>query len=223
MLTKNQLIGSSLAIVFIILVLLFLIYKESYDDNIENIESKDKNEIKIKEDFPASAMNVLYSDASGNLSSTSDLGVNYLTATNGLSASTAIIDGNVSGNKVISKMGDKWGMMWGDSYAHIGKKGSPMRFGFADNTDASGWDEKMRLETDGSLSGMSSISTSGNVTVGGNLKVNGDSTTTSSKQKSATWWDGLECPDGKVMVGLEFYHPAHENWSYQEHFRLKCK
>jgi hypothetical protein len=52
---------------------------------------------------------------------------------------------------IISNMGDSWGMLWGSHCALIGQKGKPMRFGFADAYNASGWDEKMRIQPDGSL------------------------------------------------------------------------
>jgi len=42
-------------------------------------------------------------------------------------------------------------MLWGSECALIGQKGKPMRFGFANAYNADGWDEKMRVQPDGSL------------------------------------------------------------------------
>lgn len=63
-------------IILIILLIVMILYSEGYTEK-RNIE---RNE--IREDFPQnSPMNVLYSDANGNLSSTNDLGLKNLTIT----------------------------------------------------------------------------------------------------------------------------------------------
>lgn len=74
MLTKKQIVTFTICIVIVIVVLI-LFFKESF-----SYSGKGKNEKnEIRENFPASVMNVLYSDANGNLSSTNDLGVQNLT------------------------------------------------------------------------------------------------------------------------------------------------
>lgn len=115
--------------------------------------SDDDDDDDIVENFPQSTpMNVMYSDANGNLGTTTDLGLQNLTV-----SSDSQFNGNtntngvITGGRIVGKMGDSWGMLWGQSCALIGKKGEPMRFGFADNIGASGWDEKVRIEPDGRL------------------------------------------------------------------------
>lgn len=79
-----KMIGSIGAIIIVILIILIFIGKESYSNENENIERNDKNDRnEIREDFPASSMNVLYSDANGNLSSTKELGLQTLSLNGG--------------------------------------------------------------------------------------------------------------------------------------------
>ena len=72
---------------------------------------------------------------------------------------------NVAG-KVVSTMGTEWGMLWGDQCALIGKAGKPMRFGFANDTNANGWKEVSRFDPDGKLT------TNNTVTMNGQWNIN---------------------------------------------------
>jgi hypothetical protein len=66
----------------------------------------------------------------------------------------------------------------------------------------------------------------GNTIVDGNMSVNGPATVTGARGKGGCGRfeeNSLTCPDGKVMVGLEFWHPCGQDWTYQEQFRLICK
>lgn len=121
---------------------------------LSNIKPEDAERLGlgIVEKFQPAPMNVMYSDANGNLATTTDLGLQNLTVTGDaqFNANTNT-NGIVTGGKIVGKMGDSWGMLWGDSCTLIGKKGKPMCFGFADDTNASGWSEKVRIETDGRL------------------------------------------------------------------------
>lgn len=175
---KKNLVLTSCVMIAITALVIFLIVKRknntstkegfSYSSNetftLSNMTEEDANSIglydneydyenEIVENFPQPApMNVMYSDANGNLATTTDLGLQNLTVTGDaqFNANTNT-NGIVTGGKIVGKMGDSWGMLWGDACALIGKKGNPMRFGFADDTNASGWSEKVRIEPDGRL------------------------------------------------------------------------
>jgi hypothetical protein len=80
-------------------------------------------------------------------------------------AQTSTANGTVKGT-VISSMGNKqWGMLWGDSFALIGSKGAPMRFGFADDQNANGWVEYARLDPDSTFR-TNHLSVNNNVNIG---------------------------------------------------------
>lgn len=75
-------------ILLIILLIVMILCSEGYI----NTQRNERNESdEIRENFPQSAMNVLYSDANGNLSSTNDLGLQNLTT-----IGNAQIGGNLS-------------------------------------------------------------------------------------------------------------------------------
>lgn len=146
--TKNPLVITGIVVVVVVGIIV-LVLKMNRSEEAFSTSSSDK----IVENYPQSTpMNVMYSDANGNLGTTTDLGLQNLTV-----SSDSQFNGNtntngvVTGGRIVGKMGDSWGMLWGDSCALIGKKGNAMRFGFADNTGASGWDEKVRIEPDGRL------------------------------------------------------------------------
>jgi hypothetical protein len=66
----------------------------------------------------------------------------------------------------------------------------------------------------------------GNTVIDGNMQVNGKEVYTGAGGKggcSRFEENSLRCPDGKVMVGLEFWHPCGQDLTYQERFRLICK
>ena len=148
MLKKNKLAISGIVVVVIIIGVVLIVRKSGSEEAFSTSDSKN-----IVENYPQSTpMNVMYSDSNGNLGTTTDLGLQNLTV-----ASDSQFNGNtntngiVTGGKIVGKMGDSWGMLWGGEFAMIGKKGNPMRFGFADNTNADGWSEKVRIEPDGRL------------------------------------------------------------------------
>ena len=147
--TKNI---SLIVVVVVVVVIIALVMKGGSGDNTPKPTTTTKEEFFI-ENYPQSVpMNVMYSDANGNLGTTTDLGLQNLTV-----SSDSQFNGNtntngvVTGGKIVGKMGDSWGMLWGSEFAMIGKKGNPMRFGFADNINADGWSEKVRIEADGRL------------------------------------------------------------------------
>jgi hypothetical protein len=77
MFTKKQIgIGAGVVTVIVVIILIAIFKKESFISKNDEDENERKE---VRENFPTGAMNVLYADASGNLSSTTDLGVQNLT------------------------------------------------------------------------------------------------------------------------------------------------
>lgn len=154
MLKKNKLAISGIVVVVIIIGVILIVRKSGSAEAFSTSDNKH-----IVENYPqATPMNVMYSDSNGNLGTTTDLGLQNLTVSSDSQFNgNAQFNGNtntngvVTGGRIVGKMGDSWGMLWGQACALIGKKGEPMRFGFADNIGASGWDEKVRIEPDGRL------------------------------------------------------------------------
>jgi len=98
---------------------------------------------------------------------------------------STFVDGGLFGNQLVAKTQvisnwptGNWGMLWGDNCALIGKKGLPIRFGFADNTDAAGWEEKIRIDPDGTLNvprikiGGILVENNEGLRINGNLRMN---------------------------------------------------
>lgn len=83
---ENKTIIISIAVILFILIILSNTFLSSNTSNTK--ENEDKKE--IRENFPSPAINVLYSDVNGNLSSTTDLGVNDLNVINRISSGGSI-------------------------------------------------------------------------------------------------------------------------------------
>jgi hypothetical protein len=90
----------------------------------------------------------------------SNVGEGNIHATGKISAGGDVsVGGRISagGVSIVANNNANWGMLWGESCALIGKRGAPIRFGFADNTNADGWSEKAVIDNDGNLSVHSGI------------------------------------------------------------------
>lgn len=79
---ENKTIVISIAVILFILIILSQTFMKKERDVEDKKNKKDVKENYIREDFAGSAMNVLYSDSTGNLSSTTDLGLNTLNVVN---------------------------------------------------------------------------------------------------------------------------------------------
>jgi microcystin-dependent protein len=150
--TKNPLVSLMVVVVIVSGIIILIKMKGNSNTPKPTTNTTTKEEFSIENFQQSTPMNVMYSDAAGNLGTTTNLGLQNLTV-----SSDSQFNGNtntngvVTGGRIVGKMGDNWGMLWGDHCALIGKKGNAMRFGFADNIGASGWDEKVRIEPDGRL------------------------------------------------------------------------
>ena len=143
---KPAMIYGIIAVVVVILVILVARYYKN-EEFAPASSMNDGNDTQIVENFPTTAQNVLISDVNGNLSVTSNLGLQNLT----VSGESRMGDVIANGNRIAANIGANWGMLWGDSCALIGKKGANIRFGVATDINAANWDEYANFDTGGSF------------------------------------------------------------------------
>ena len=139
------------------------------------------------ENFPTAAQNVLVSDANGNLTATSDLGLQNLT----VSGESRMGDIISNGNRIAANVGANWGMLWGDECALIGKKGARVRFGVADDIAASKWQEYANFDTAGNFNANRAINANYDINVsadrpeGGRISIQNPSK--KKKEQTSNW------------------------------------
>lgn len=93
---ENKTIVISIAVILFILIIL----SQTFFSSSRSKDKKDKDKKEIRENFPSPEMNVLYSDLSGNLSSTSDLGLNELNVVNRISTGSISTTGQLSAGSI---------------------------------------------------------------------------------------------------------------------------
>jgi hypothetical protein len=198
-LTKQQIGAGIIGIVVIIVVLLIVIFKkESYTET-----NKDANKYEIREDFPQTTpMNMLYSDASGNLSSSTELVLSAIKLGNlTLTEAPANEGGGLrittpSGWVDIGAKNDGWCHIYTDRPKFAFSKpltdvaGSPYKdyakYNNQDTTNITvGTLSSGTISSSGAISASGNISTSsGNISATGTISTNGNISTSGEVSSS---------------------------------------